>query len=1024
MTTSNPTRPMVVCLIAILWCGTIAAKDVLPDLSSWRAILEQRCLSCHNSVDRKGDFALQTREELQDSGMIEPGDVDASHLLSVLLPDGDKPPQMPRDDRPLSQAEIDVLREWIRQGAPWPQGLVLAEPFVDDFDWWSLQPLTRPENPRAATSGGVADDWPRTPIDQFILKELIEHGLTPSPEADRRTLIRRLTFDLIGLPPTPEEVEAFANDRDPLAWEQLVDRLLASPQYGERWGRHWLDVVKYADTCGYDKDKLRPNAWPYRDYVVRSFNQDKPYARFVREQIAGDVLYPGEPDGIIGLGFLAAGPWDFIGHVEVPESKIDGKVARNLDRDEMVSNTFNTFCSVTVQCARCHNHKFDPITQKDYYDLQAVFAAVDRAERPYDLDPHVEERRRTLTVGLSEAQEELENLQQTIRKEGGEQLAEIERQLTELRPLVQPDDKRPEFGYHSAIETSADVRKWVQIDLGRVLEISRIVLHPSHDDFDGIGAGFGFPLRFRIESSIGPDAFSGRSDSTQASIGTVEQTSSGPQNRSVTGTHLLIDHAADVPNTGLTPYQFECNVKARFIRVTATRLAERKNDYIFALAELVVHDRDGQVVSTGAHVTALDSIEAPVRWGKQNLTDGIWPRPADEQAAVRYSELRRRHTVLTGRLRTPQRQEQQAKLEATITSTSDALEQLPQGRMVYAAATDFEPQGQFKPTRGIPRPVAVLHRGDVRRPGEPARPGAIRLTAASSSQFDLDPRHSEADRRAALAEWLTQPANPLVWRSIVNRIWQYHFGEGLVSTPNDFGRMGQPPTHPELLDWLAMEFRVNGGEFKQLHRLIVTSAVYRQSSAHRDRAAEIDSGNRLLWRMNRRRLSAEEIRDSILTVSGRLNPQMSGPGYHLFEIEKPEHSPHYEYLKHDPDDPASHRRAVYRFVVRSQPDPWMTILDCADSSQSTPRRDETLTSLQALSLLNNRFNLAMSEHFAARMAGASDDPHQQVLRAFSLVTGRSPDPGEQQQMTSYVRAHGLENLCRLLFNLTEFVFVD
>src|SRR5690606_382485 len=254
-----------------------------------------------------------------------------------------------------------------------------------------------------------------------------------------------LSFDLVGLPPTPEQIEAFVADPDPLAYERLVERLLASPGYGERWGRHWLDVVKYADTCGYDKDKLRPNAWPYRDYVIRSFNEDKPYARFVREQIAGDVLYPGEPDGILGLGFIAAGPWDFIGHVEVPESKIDGKVARNLDRDEMVSNTLNTFCSVTIQCARCHNHKFDPITQEHYYSLQAVFAAVDRAERPYDLDPDVEHRRRELATQRDTAQQELKTLRQTIRDEGGSELADLERQLAELQPQTQPIDKRPEF---------------------------------------------------------------------------------------------------------------------------------------------------------------------------------------------------------------------------------------------------------------------------------------------------------------------------------------------------------------------------------------------------------------------------------------------------------------------------------------------------------------------------------------------------------------------------------------------------
>ena len=255
--------------------------------------------------------------------------------------------------------------------------------------------LDRPATPQFDDE--FARQWIRTPVDAFVLRRLREHELHPSGEADRQTLIRRMTYDLTGLPPKPEEIRQFVSNDHPDAYDTLIEQLLMSPRYGERWARHWLDVVKYADTCGYDKDKLRPNAWPYRDYVIRSFNQDKPYSQFVEEQIAGDILYPDSPDGILGLGFVAAGPWDFIGHVEVPESKIDGMVARNLDRDDMVTNVMNAFCSVTIQCARCHNHKFDPFTQEHYYSLQSVFAAVDRAERPYDTSPEVEQQRSKLS---------------------------------------------------------------------------------------------------------------------------------------------------------------------------------------------------------------------------------------------------------------------------------------------------------------------------------------------------------------------------------------------------------------------------------------------------------------------------------------------------------------------------------------------------------------------------------------------------------------------------------------------------
>lgn len=723
-------------LLSGLLAIAVPHESCANDFERAATVIAEHCLRCHNDVDRKGDLSLETGEELSSFGLIDVKEPGESYLLKVVTSQNGDPPSMPEDGEPLTQEEVQVLRDWISSGAAWPEGRRLEEPVGGDFDWWSLQPIRRPGVP-AFDASTAEHDWIRTPIDAFILHALHEKGLTPSAAADRRTLIRRVTYDLTGLPPTPEDIREFVDSPDPLAYERLVDRLLASPQYGERWARHWLDVVKYADTCGYDKDKLRPNAWPYRDYVIRSFNNDKPYRRFVQEQIAGDVLFPESEDGILGLGFIAAGPWDFIGHVEVPESKIDGKIARNLDRDEMVSNTLNTFCSVTVQCARCHNHKFDPISQEHYYGMQAVFAAVDRADRPY------------------------------------------------------------EFG------------------------------------------------------------------------------------------------------------------------------------------------ADGK------------------------------PRQS-----------------------------------------------------VYAAATRFEPQGQFAPTGGQPREIRVLHRGNVQQPGELAVPGALPLSPEDTAVFALADGASEGERRAALARWLTRDDHPLTWRSIVNRIWQYHFGQGIVASPNDFGRMGQLPTHPELLDWLAVEFRASGGSFKHLHRLIVTSSVYRQSSDGNVANMQIDAGNRYLWRMDRRRLEAEEIRDTILVVSGRLDLKMGGPGYHLFELEHPEHSPHYEYHKFDPEDPRSHRRSIYRFIVRSQPDPYMTTLDCADSSQSTPRRDETLTSLQALSMLNNRFNLCMAAHFSARLESESDDLSEQVNRGFTLVTGRPPTPDEREHLADYAGKHGLPNLCRLLFNLSESVYVD
>ena len=295
----------------------------------------------------KGDFALQTKPELLGSGYVEPGDADGSHFLTVLRPVDGKPPAMPKDSPPLTKSEIETLEKWITEGAQWPDGFDIPEPAITSTDWWSWNPIVRQEIPKLENP--YAARFPlENAVDAFILNKLIEKGLQPSAPANRRVLIRRVYYDLLGLPPTPEQIETFVESSDPMAYERLIDDLLASPAYGERWARHWLDIVKYADTAGYDKDKLRPNAWPYRDYVIKSFNQDKPYARFVREQLAGDQLFPGTEDGILGLGFVAAGPWDFIGHVEVPETKIDGRIARYIDRDEMVTNAMNTFVSTTV----------------------------------------------------------------------------------------------------------------------------------------------------------------------------------------------------------------------------------------------------------------------------------------------------------------------------------------------------------------------------------------------------------------------------------------------------------------------------------------------------------------------------------------------------------------------------------------------------------------------------------------------------------------------------------------------------
>ncbi len=980
----------------LAWAAAAAADDADPGRFRDRVapILRGHCLRCHQGKAPAGGLDLSTPagvvEDRGDGRVVEPGRAAESRLLEVI---SGAAPEMPKAGDKLDAGQVEAIRSWIEAGATWPAGPPLK---LDPLDWWSLRPLIRPAVPAPAPGDG---GWARTPIDAFIRSGLRAEGLAPSPEADRRTLIRRVSFDLTGLPPAPEEVEAFEADPAADAWERLVDRLLASPRYGERWARHWLDVARYGDTHGYDKDQPRPNAWPYRDYIIRALNGDKAYGRFILEQVAGDVLFPATRDGAEAIGFLAAGPWDFIGHAEVPETKLDGMAARSLDRDEMVSNTFNTFASLTVQCARCHDHKFDPVSQADYYGLQANYAALDRADRPYDVDPAVAALRLDLAATRSRLASQVEALRSAAREKLGASLIDLDRRIAAAEAARQARIHRsPAYGYHSSISPGADATRWVQVDLGRRATIARVVLHAADDDFNGIGAGFGFPPRFRVEASDDPGFGS--------------------------GVTIIADRsAADVPNPRLAPLAFEASgLVARYVRVTATRLALRQGDHHLALAEVEVIDPAGSNLAKGAAVTALDSIEAPPRWRMANLVDGDYPIEASNELGPLIAA---RETLIREALG-PAAGAELDRLGRSLAEADGRIAGLPARSAVYAA-TIHHGSGAFRgtgPDGGKPRVIRVLARGDVRSPGRVADPGTVAITPGIPARFDLAPEGPEGDRRAALARWLADPRNPLTWRSIVNRAWQYHFGRGLVDSPSDFGRMGATPSNPALLDWLAAEFRDGGQSLKSLHRLIVTSATYRQSSASNDAGIKIDADNARLWRMNRRRLEAEAIRDSVLLVAGRLDPSMGGPGFRDFEVDHPEHSPHYDYRRFDPEDPAAHRRSIYRFIVRSQPQPFLGALDCADPSMGVDKRNESTTALQALAMLNDRLMLAMAGHFASRLEAERGDVAGRIDRAFRLALGRAPSDPERAALAAYARQYGLANACRVIFNLNEFAFVD
>jgi mono/diheme cytochrome c family protein len=884
---------------SLFGAGNLSAGE--PALFSERVapLLQQRCVSCHNPTKKRGGLDLTARERLLAGGdtgpAVTPGAAADSLLLRMVTGAEAK---MPKKGAKLTADEVTALRQWIDDGAPWPKGVTVAEakPWPADEEWWSLRPLSRPAVP------AVKDKtWGFTPIDAFLLAAMEAKGLHPSPPADKKTLLRRVTFDLIGLPPTPEEIDAFLGDNSPNFYEKVVDRLLASPRYGERWGRHWLDVVHYADTHGYDKDKRRDHAWPYRDYVIRAFNTDKPYGRFVKEQLAGDVLYPNDPDGVVATGFVVAGPWDLVGQAELREGTVDKEKTRVLDRDDMVINAISTFDSLTVHCARCHDHKFDPIPQKDYYRLQAVFAGLERADRPF-----------------------------------GDK-GDLAR-----RGLTGPS---PGNGWHSGISATPEVEKWVQVDLGKSVAIDAVHLIPARPTDFPDTPGFGFPVRFRVDAS---------DDATFVRfVSVTDQTKS------------------DFANPGDAPVVFRPRpTKARYVRVTAERLWKRSGDYVFALAELQV-DSGAKNVARGAAVTSLDSIEAG-RWSRRSLVDGY-----DSRAPL-----------------------------------PDLANAPTPNNLVYAAVPV------------PPRPIYVLHRGDVEQKRDLVTPGALSCVKELKADFAGLKENEEGGRRAALADWIADERNPLTWRSIVNRIWHYHFGRGIVDTPSDFGRNGSRPTHPELLDWLAVEFRDSGGSFKKLHRLIVLSAAYRQSSADNPEAAKLDADARYLWRMSRQRLDAEEVRDAVLAVSGKLDLKMGGPGFELFRF-KDDHSPVYDHTAVDKiNDPANWRRTVYRFTVRSVPNPFLDCLDCADPNVNTPVRNTTLTALQALALLNDPFMLKQADCFAERLRKISDDPTKRAEAAYRLAFGRLPTVKERDALTEYAKKHGLAKACRVLFNANEFVFVD
>ena len=752
--------------------------------------------------------------------------------------------------------------------------------------FWAFQAVIKPAVPATAPH----------PIDAFVRAKLEAKGLTHAPRADHRTLIRRLYFDLTGLPPRTEDLAQ--------SYEATVEKLLASPEYGERWGRHWLDVVRFGETDGGEHNYERPHAWRYRDYVIQSFNSDKPYNQFIKEQIAGDILAPQDPNMVAATGFLVSGPWDQV-QAEINKDKAMAMTQRMDELDDMVTTTFHTFQALTVNCARCHDHKFDPIPAKDYYQLTAVFAGVGFGNR---------------AVISPEAKAAYDARIAPLKK----QLDELRAKLTDLEEPARIKLLEPKFR---------------AFDIARQSEPQRLPLNPyyNHNRFTPVAAK---KFRLVINGQLGKAA---------------------PKLRWFrAGTFRLADWVGTAPATPAAP---------QIITFGNAVLKEIEWAGSIGVYELQATD-DEQTWRTIC--SSLDHV------GKVELT-----MPSLTEAEIDANvDSGARHALL----------DQRKKLEAELAA-------IPAPPLVYAARPRPEVDKSF-----------LLDRGSVTKPVAEVKPAA--LSAVNQLPPSLHDGR-DGDRRLALANWISDPRNPLTARVIVNRVWYHHFGTGLVNTPSDFGVMGDRPSHPELLDWLAAEFVEHGWSIKWLHRQILSSETYQQSSMLSEKAFAVDAGNRLLWRMPLKRMDAETLRDSVLFASGKLNlTQRGGPS---FLLQKKGDSGSYIYKALDNDGPEVWRRAVYRFVVRGGERLMIDNFDCPDPAVATPQRNTSNTAVQALTLMNNEF--------VVRQAGILAERAGNVEALYQLLFQRQPSPRERELAAQFLKTESLAAYARVLINSNEFVYV-
>ena len=995
------------------------------------SLLAGRCLECHGQTQPAGGLDLTSQTGLHkgsDTGSVLNSTWEDSLLWRVISTE-----EMPPKGK-LTEKEKELLADWISKGAPLPNEpidrLGISSDYRAGYDWWSLRQLASTELPipigqRASASPEAFEV--RNLIDSYVLDKLQSQELLPNRIASPRSLLRRVYVDLIGLPPTYQQIQAFEKDPSPEAYQAIVEGLLNSPAYGERWARHWLDVVRYGESDGFERNYPRLHSWYYRDWVIQALNQDMPYDRFVQMQIAGDQLEPNQ-EGISAVGFLVSG----VHNTVVGSSDRMKRIALQDELEEKIGTMSQAFLGLTAQCARCHEHKYDPISSESYYRLASAIQGVMHGERQV-VDPEQEQIERGLEIERGKLVLELRALeQQALLASWDNKSPDTVDRIGEPSSIPLPVaawnfENRPEnadsddaskkrlfsdtvgglvgrwVGSPESLRASLrgdglvlDGKSYLETDpIDFAVEEKTLCAWVKIDPLDQSGGGV---LSLQSLDGVLFDAIVyGERDPRQWMAGSNGFTRSAPFNgpeEISQRVHIALRYRADgtidafrngVPygkgyRTGLESYQAG---RAQFL-IGLRHGPAGGNRWL-----------SGVIYKASCFDTALE--DSAIAWLAKNPS-------LEWNLAQAWQQL---GGSFQGR-----RQALQSELHRIDRELQDVRSMVK--KKIYSVVSN--------PSVG---PTKVLLRGDVYQEGARVNAGGIDTIGGPRGDFDLPEDATDGQRRMALAGWITQANRALLARVMVNRVWHYHFGAGIVETPNDFGFNGARPSHPELLDALAREFLDGGMKLKALHRTIVTSSTYQQSTEPRPEGLSKDASNRLLWRYPLRRLDGESARDSMLQIAGVMNWTVGGPGY--VDVDYKDTNGTTYYVPKPQEPPECFRRTVYRFNPRCERVSMLDVLDCPDPSATAPKRAMTTTPLQALSLINSSFVFQMSEALVDQVTKeqvADESLDRSIQRLFRSVLLRDPSPSELQQAQALTQTHGLKALARALWNSNEFLILD